>query len=84
MPCPCVGAWPAVPVLLVVMGLKKRVQDDSGACCGVGRWGYYIRRTSFVCKLSLEMEAQEHSKSGIPWGLLSPFLPSLPLFLGIH
>lgn len=66
----CPQAWPALPALLRVMGNEKRVQHDSGACCGS------VKRASSSCKLGLEIETWKHSQSGISHSLLKSFFTS--------
>lgn len=36
--CPHAGAWPAVPVLLVLMGNDKRVRMTQGCIEGLAGW----------------------------------------------
>lgn len=73
---PHAQAWPVVPALLGVMGNEKRVQHDSGVCCG------NVERASFTWKVRLEIEAWNHSKSGMSHRLLKSFF--YLLFLSMY
>lgn len=69
--CPHTRAWPAVPG---EMSNEKRAQRDSGVCCGS------MERASLSCKLRLEIEAWQHSESGVSHSLLRSFFTSLLVY----
>lgn len=59
--------------------------------CVAGLAGGNVERTSFICKLRLELEARKHGKSGISQGHLKSFFTSSSLpyslkgnFVSIH